>query len=102
MSLAPGALEELHRIHRQLTDVSERIAAGPKQIKAAEAAVAKADQEVTTSKEAYKKARMTADEKQLQLKQREAKLKDLQGKLNAAESNREYPVSYTHLRAHET
>ncbi|MFO0903623.1 MAG: phospholipase [Pirellulales bacterium] len=92
MSIAPGALEELHRIHRQLTDVTERIAAGPKQIKAAEAAVARAEQEVATAKEAYKKTRMTADEKQLHLKQRESKLKDLQAKLNAAESNREYQL----------
>ena len=92
MSFTPGALEELHRIHRQLTDVTDRIAAGPKQIKAAEAAVVRAEQELSTAKEAYKKTRMTADEKQLHLKQRETKLKDLQAKLNAAESNREYQL----------
>ncbi|MFO0868605.1 MAG: phospholipase [Pirellulales bacterium] len=92
MTIAPGALEELHRIHRQLTDVTDRLAAGPKQIKAAEAAVARAEQDLVAAKETYRQTRIAADEKQLQLKQREARLKDLQGKLNAAESNREYQL----------
>jgi len=101
MTIAPGALEELHRIHRQLTDVTERLASGPKQIKAAEAAVAKAEQDVTGAKDTYKKTRLVVDEKQLQLKQREAKLKDLQGKLNAAESNREYQLLKEEIAADE-
>lgn len=92
MTIAPGTLETLHRIHCQLNDVSGRIAAGPRQIKAAEQAVAKAEQELVAAKDAYKKTRMVSDEKQLHLKQREAKLRDLQGKLNAAESNREYQL----------
>jgi len=92
MTIAPGTLETLHRIHRQLTDVTSRIAAGPRQIKAAEQAVVKAEQDLVAAKDAYKKTRMASDEKQLQLKQREAKLRDLQGKLNASESNREYQL----------
>ncbi|MFO0819396.1 MAG: phospholipase [Pirellulales bacterium] len=101
MSIAPGALEELHRIHRQLTDVTERIASGPKQIKAAEAAVAKAEADLVSAKDLYKKTRLGADEKQLHLKQRESKLKDLQGKLNAAESNREYQLLKEQIAADE-
>lgn len=92
MTLAPGTLETLHRIHRQLTDVSNRIASGPRLIKAAEQAVVKAEQDLVATKDAYKKTRMASDEKQLHLKQREAKLRDLQGKLNASESNREYQL----------
>lgn len=92
MTIAPGTLETLHRIHRQLTDVTSRIASGPRFIKAAELAVVKAEQDLVAAKDAYKKTRMSSDEKQLHLKQREAKLRDLQGKLNAAESNREYQL----------
>lgn len=92
MTLAPGTLETLHRIHRQLTDVSNSIASGPRLIKAAEQAVVKAEQDLVATKDAYKKTRMASDEKQLHLKQREAKLRDLQGKLNASESNREYQL----------
>src|SRR5262249_14711274 len=40
----------------------------------------------------YKQAKMAADEKQLQLKHREAKLLDLQAKLNMAQSNKEYQL----------
>lgn len=90
MTIAPGALQTLHRIHRQLTDLRERLARGPKQIAAAEAGLKQAEQAVVQAKEAYKKARMTGDEKQLHLKQREARLHDLQGKLNACDSNREF------------
>lgn len=90
MNIEPHQLQTLHRLHRQQTDLKERLVRGPKQIQAAEANVKRAELAVTSAKDAYKKARVASDEKQLQLKQREARLKDLQGKLNAAESNREY------------
>jgi predicted nucleic acid-binding Zn-ribbon protein len=44
------------------------------------------------AKDAYRQAKMSADEKQLQLKHREAKLVDLQAKLNMAQSNKEYQL----------
>lgn len=90
MNIEPAQLQTLHRLHRQQTDLRERLARGPKQVQAAEANVKRAELAVTAAKDAYKKARVSSDEKQLQLKQREARQKDLQGKLNAAESNREY------------
>jgi len=40
--------------------------------------------------EDVKKAKMAADQKQLQLKTAEAKIRDLDGKLNACKTNREY------------
>jgi len=40
--------------------------------------------------EGVKKAKMAADQKQLQLKSAEAKIGDLEGKLNACKTNREY------------
>lgn len=86
------SLRTLHRIHRQLTDLRDRLERGPRQMKAGEAAVKKAEGDVTAAKDAYKTAKMASDEKQLQLKQREARLADLQGKLFTAQSNREYQL----------
>src|SRR5262245_6862202 len=87
-----GLFEELHRIHRQLADLRDRSAKGPKQVKAAEGAVLKLTQDLDDAKSAYKSAKVASDEKQLSLKQREAKIKDLEGKLNACKTNREFQL----------
>jgi predicted nucleic acid-binding Zn-ribbon protein len=57
-----------------------------------EANVKKADEDLAQAKAAHKQARIASDEKQLQLKQREAKLSDLNAKLMAASSNKEYQL----------
>lgn len=85
-------LRTLHRIQTQLGDLRGRLQRGPKQIQAAEANVKKAEAEREQAKENYKQVKMSADGKQLQLRQREAKLVDLQGKLHAANSNKEYQL----------
>lgn len=87
-----GLFEELHRIHRQLADLRDRSAKGPKQVKAAEAAVVKLTQDLEDAKTAYRSAKVASDEKQLSLKQREAKIKDLEGKLNTCKTNREFQL----------
>lgn len=92
MAHLSGLFEELHRIQGQLADLRDRSARGPKQVKAAEAAVTKLMQELEDAKSAYKAAKMASDEKQLQLKSREAKIKDLEGKLNACKTNREFQL----------
>jgi uncharacterized protein len=85
-------LRTLHRIHRQHTDLKDRLSRGPKQVQASEANVKKAETDLTQAKDAYKHAKMAADDKQLQLKHRESKLVDLQAKLNMAQSNKEYQL----------
>jgi predicted nucleic acid-binding Zn-ribbon protein len=86
------SLRTLHRIHRQLADLRDRLARGPRQMNAAEGAVKKCEGEVAQAKDAFRQSKMAADEKQLQLKQREARLVDLQAKLNMAQSNKEYQL----------
>jgi len=83
-------MRTLHRIHRQLADLTDRLAAGPRQIAARTAQVAAAEAARTEAQELVKKAKLAADQKQLQLKSAETKIKDLQGKLNACKTNREY------------
>jgi uncharacterized protein len=85
-------LRTLHRIHRQHSDLKDRLSRGPRQIQVAEASVKKCETDLAQAKEAYKQAKMSSDEKQLQLKHREAKLADLQAKLNMAQSNKEYQL----------
>lgn len=85
-------LRTLHRIHRQHTDLKERLSRGPRQIHAAEAGVKKTENDLAQAKDSFKHSKMSADEKQLQLKHREAKLVDLQAKLNMAQSNKEYQL----------
>ena len=83
-------MRTLHRIHTQLSDLRGRIAAGPRQVAIHTAQVEAAEAGRTGVQEDVKKAKMAADQKQLQLKTAEAKLRDLDGKLNACKTNREY------------
>jgi len=83
-------MRTLHRIHTQLSDLRARITAGPRQVAAHTAQVEAAETARMGVLEDVKKAKMAADQKQLQLKTAEAKIRDLDGKLNACKTNREY------------
>lgn len=91
----------LHRIHRQLGDLQDRLQRGPRQIRVVEGNVKNCEAEVAQAKETFKQARLASDEKQLQLKSREARLKDLQGKLNTANNNKEYQLLKDQMAADE-
>jgi len=90
VEISTELLRTLHRIHRQRSDLQSRLARGPRQIKASEQANAAAAQALEDAKAKLKKARLATDEKQLQLKTREQRVAELQGKLNTASSNREF------------
>ena len=83
-------MRTLHRIHTQLSDLRGRIVAGPRQVAAHTAQVDAAEAARTGVQDDVKKAKMAADQKQLQLKTSEAKIRDLDAKLNACKTNREY------------
>jgi hypothetical protein len=90
MSVTGTELRELHRIHKQLTDLRGRLDRGPKQVAASAGAVRRLEMDAEQAKEAHQKARVASDAKQLQLKSREAKINDLKSKLNMANSNKEF------------
>ncbi len=100
-SYTAEALRELHRIHRQLTDVRERSDRGPKQVRAREANLARLNEELAKLQAEVKGARVRADQKQLLLKSGEEKIKTLAGKLNAANNNREYQAIKDQIAADE-
>lgn len=90
MTISAAALRELHRIHRQITDLKSQLERGPRQVRAAEGMLERLEADLAASKQTLTQTRVQADDRQLQLRQREARIKDLQIKLNACSSNREY------------
>ncbi len=101
MSVTADVLRTLHRIHQQLSDLQERQARGPKQIKAHAANVARAEEQVAKNIASTKQAQIAADQKQLQLRTNETKIADLKRKLNEASSNREYQTLVEQVAADE-
>jgi len=101
MTMTAGTLRELHRIHQQLNDLRERLARGPKQIKAREGNVVRLEESLAKAKADAKAARVAADHKQLLLKTGETKIEDLRRKLNACGSNREYQALVEQIAADE-
>lgn len=96
-----GTLRELHRIHRNLTDLRGRLASGPRQIKAGETNIERFQNELAEKKEIHKRSRMTADEKELQLKEREQRILDIRAKLNSCSTNKEYQTFIEQIAADE-
>ncbi|MBA2113958.1 zinc ribbon domain-containing protein [Bremerella alba] len=85
-------LQELHRIHRQLSDLRSRLARCPIRVSAAGSRVVSAEQAVVDVKESIQSTKMTADRKQLQLRDSESKIETIEGKLNAANTNEEFQI----------
>ena len=100
-NIGTSVLRVLHRIHRQLTDLRERLDRGPRQIRAAETHVQHCENELAKTKAEAKAMRIEADKKQLQLKSNEGKVKDLRSKLNAVTNNREYQLLLEQISADE-
>ncbi|MFM9010471.1 MAG: zinc ribbon domain-containing protein [Planctomycetota bacterium] len=90
VAVAAGVLRTLHRMHRQLADLADQLAAGPRAVAARTRQVQAAEAKKAAAADELKKAKVTADQKQLQLKSAESKILDLEGKLNACKTNREY------------
>lgn len=85
-------LQTLHRILIQLTDLNGQIDRCPRIEKAAQTAEAAAEQAAAELKATWTQTKKLADEKQLQLRQREARLNTLLGQRNACTNNREYQL----------
>jgi predicted nucleic acid-binding Zn-ribbon protein len=84
------ALRELHALHLNLDDARLQLERGPKQLQARRQHMQRKKQEVEQAEEELKRLRMLADQKELHLKSNEQKIADLQVRLNAVKTNREY------------
>ena len=92
-------VQELHRIHRQLSDLRERRERGPKQVRAHEANVKRLDDALTKVKNDALNARKSVDSKQLQLRALEDKLNTLKNRLSQCSTNREYQAIQEQISA---
>ena len=101
MSVTAGTLRDLHRLHRQLTDLRSRLERGPRQIRAADAQIAQLEQLLLQAKETVTRSRVLADQKELQLREREGRISDVRSRLNSCNSNREYQAYLEQIAADE-
>ncbi len=90
MSDTSAVVQRLHRIWRQKTDIESQLASGPRQIAVIESRLKAATAAVAKHREAIKQQKMEADRRQLQMREREAKVFDLGVKMNMSKNNREY------------
>ncbi len=101
MSVSATVLRELHRIHTQLSDLNERFARGPRQVKARQSNVTQQETALAAAQDRVKEARKLTDQKQLNLKTSEQKIIDYRTKLNVCSSNREYQMFVEQIAAAE-
>jgi uncharacterized protein len=99
MSAATAGLKRLHELHFRLQDINKQLEHGPRQVKARQQILAKKQAEADVLKAELKQTRMLADQKNLQLKTNESKIEQLRGKLNQAQSNREFDVIRSQIDA---
>ena len=85
-------LSALHRHHLALKSVQDELSRGPRQVRARDNQLAQLDVDRKAKEDELKQTRAATDRKNLDLKSSEAKLKDLDRKLNEAASNREFDI----------
>ncbi len=90
MNVSDSVVRNLHQHLVQIAEMKTQIERGPRQVKAAILQVDAAKDALLKCKEAIKQKKMDADRKQLQLREREAKVHDWEGKMNLAKNNREF------------
>ncbi len=101
MAAIADTLRDLHRIHQNLTELRSRLERGPKQVKAGVDRIDRLTTALNEKKEQHKRLRMNADEKELQLKEREQRILDIRNKLNSASTNKEYQTFIEQIAADE-
>lgn len=99
LAVTADALRTLHRMHRQLEDLRGRLAAGPRLVDVRNRALEASSVKLAERQEEVKKARLAGDQKQLQLRSLETRIRDCDAKRNGAKTNREYQLLGEQLEA---
>jgi len=84
-----------------ISDLNDRLARGPRQVKAREGQVAGRQTALAEGQESTKQTKMASDKKLLDLKSGEMKIEDLKTKLNGCSSNKEYQALLEQISASE-
>ena len=93
------ALARLHELLLRRTELQERLRKDPRRVKRKMKAIEERLESLDAEQAELKRLRMLYDSKVLQQKSNEAKLVDLQGKLNQASNNREYDALKDQIEA---
>ena len=94
-------LQRLHRMLTQLTDIEDRMRRGPIQIRLVKTTEQGFVDALDAKKLELDAVQKDSRAKQSQLQDREHKLEDLRGKLNAADSNKEFQLLKDRIAADE-
>lgn len=90
MGIETGSLRDLHQLHQQFRELRSRIERGPKQLEIRRQNLTNKEKELEEAREAFKRLRIAAGQKDLELKQIEQKTQVVQRRLNEAKTNKEY------------
>ncbi len=101
MAVEYGRLENIHYLLKRRASVSEAIERCPRAIKVAENAVSSFEAAVEEAKLNWQSCKKSSDSKQLTMNQREARIKDLQGRRNGCSSNKEFQLLNDQIAADE-
>ncbi len=99
MSTAASGLKDLHSLHIRLRDSQGQLKRGPMQVAARQQLIDRKQADLDAQKDLLLQLKKGADEKTLQLKTNEAKIADLNSKLNSASSNREFDIFKSQIDA---
>ena len=99
ISITAKALRTLHRLHRQLADLKERLERGPRLIRAHEANLKRTEGQLSQIRDEAHRFRMATDQKQVDLKASEAAIDKRKRQLNEANDNREYQALLEEIAA---
>ena len=101
VTVTTETLRRLHRVHQQLRDLNERLERGPRIARAHEANLARVQTELAELQAKHKSQRVRVDDKQLQLKSREAEIERRRRQLREAKDNRSYQGLLDQIAADE-
>ena len=99
MGLSCAGMKQLYDLRLKLREISDQLERGPRQIAARKQIINKKKEELESQRARLKLMKVAADQKNLQLKSSEARIYDLNGKLNIAANNREYEALGSQIAA---
>jgi uncharacterized protein len=85
-------LETIHRLLRLKSELMDQLARCPRSVKQAEISAANLEKVAEEAKTNWQNCKKEADNKQMTLKQREARIEQMKAKRNTCESNKEFQI----------
>ncbi|AMV35522.1 Putative zinc ribbon domain protein [Pirellula sp. SH-Sr6A] len=92
MSVSDSVVRNLHHRLNHIAELESQIARGPRMVQSAQLQLDASVEALQKCKNTIRERRMDADRKQLQQRERENKIQDLESKMNASKNNREYQM----------